>query len=301
MYVGDRGYTKRVCLADHIQPLLSGTMRRLLPLLLYFVHSSAFAGGDHLPLGARSAGMGYTGLTHTDLWSVRLNPAGMAGVERPVAGLLYQQHFLSNELAQQGLAAVIPVGKGAFGVSADRFGYSLYTESRVGVGYAMRFGDGLRAGIQLNHVGIRLGENYGNSSALTAELGVQARLTKELWLGAHLYNPTQALLGSTGEGGVVVEERVPTLLRVGLTYTFSTKLQMLVEAEKDIDQAERFRIGMEYNPNKVLFLRTGISTGPVQAHFGAGFRVKQLDIDLAMAVRSQLGPTPVIGINYRFK
>jgi hypothetical protein len=39
----------------------------------------------------------------------------------------------------------------------------------------------------------------------------------------------------------------------------------------------------------------------VQGHFGAGFRLKQLDIDLALAVRSQLGPTPVIGINYRFE
>jgi hypothetical protein len=39
----------------------------------------------------------------------------------------------------------------------------------------------------------------------------------------------------------------------------------------------------------------------VQAHFGAGVRLKQLDIDLAMAVRSQLGPTPMIGLNYRFK
>jgi hypothetical protein len=100
---------------------------------------------------------------------------------------------------------------------------------------------------------------------------------------------------------VVVEERVPTLLRVGLGYTFSTKLLMTVEAEKDIDMPERFRIGVEYAPNKVLFLRTGISTGPVQAHFGAGVRLKQLDIDLAMAVRSQLGPTPMIGLNYRFK
>jgi hypothetical protein len=58
---------------------------------------------------------------------------------------------------------------------------------------------------------------------------------------------------------------------------------------------------MEYNPNKVLHLRAGISAGPVQGHFGAGFRLKQLDIDLALAVRSQLGPTPVIGINYRFE
>jgi hypothetical protein len=276
-------------------------MRELLMLILLGTALPVLAGGDPLPLGARSAGMGYSGLTLTDVWSVRLNPAGTAGLEKPTAGLFYQQHFLSNELAQQGLAFVLPVGKGAFAISADRYGYSLYQETRAGLGYAMRLSEGLRAGIQLNYLGVQLGDNYGSTAAFTAELGVQARLTEELWIGAHLYNPTRSVLGSTSEGTVVVEERVPTLLRVGLGYTFSTKLLMTVEAEKDIDMPERFRIGVEYAPNKVLFLRTGISTGPVQAHFGAGVRLKQLDIDLAMAVRSQLGPTPMIGLNYRFK
>ncbi len=276
-------------------------MRGTLLLLIVLNTSMLQAGGEHLPLGARAAGLGYAGLTFTDLWSVRLNPAGMAALERPVIGLVHQQHFLSRELSQQGLAAVVPLGKGALGVGADRFGYDLYNETRLSLGYAMKFGDGLRAAVQLQHLGVRLGNNYGNTSAVVAELGVQARLTEALWIGAHLYNPTRSLLGRLDEGAVVVEERVPTLLRAGLGYTFSTKLQMLVEAEKDIDQDERFRIGMEYHPNKVLYLRTGISTGPVQGHFGAGFRLKQLDIDLALAVRSQLGPTPVIGINYRFE
>jgi hypothetical protein len=91
------------------------------------------------------------------------------------------------------------------------------------------------------------------------------------------------------------------LLRVGLGYTFSPKLVMTMDAEKDIDRAERFRFGAEYHPNQVLYLRTGIRTGDVQGHFGAGFRTKQLDIDLAVAVRSQLGATPIISLNYRFK
>jgi hypothetical protein len=71
------------------------------------------AGGDPLPMGARAAGMGYTGLATADLWSLRLNPAGIAGLEQASAGLFYQQHFLSGDLAQQGLAFALPVGKGA--------------------------------------------------------------------------------------------------------------------------------------------------------------------------------------------
>ena len=60
-------------------------------------------------------------------------------------------------------------------------------------------------------------------------------------------------------------------------------------------------MGIEYHPNDVLYLRTGLTTGPTQGHFGAGFRLKRVDIDLAVAVRSQLGTTPIIGLNYRFE
>lgn len=275
-------------------------MRRSLTALLCIATSSLFAGGEALPLGARFAGMGNTGLTLIDVWSMRLNPAGIAGLERPTAGLFYQQHFLSEELASQALALTLPLGKGTIGITADRFGYSLYRETRTSLAYAMRFNDGLRAAVQMSHIGVRLGENYGSTNAFMAELGVQAKITEALWVGAHLYNPTRAALGTSTEGGVPIDERVPTLLRAGFTYTFSQKLLMNLEVEKDMDRPERYRFGMEYNPNKVLYLRTGIGTAPTSSHFGVGFRIDRMDIDLAVAVRSRLGPTPMLNLNYRF-
>lgn len=276
-------------------------MRRPFLLALSLATSSVFAGGDPLPVGARFAGMGGTGLTLADLWSVRLNPAGLAGLDKSVAGVFYQRHFFSEDLAHQGLAVALPVGKGCFGIAGDRFGYDLYNETRGSLAYAMRFGEGLRAAVQMNYLGVQLGGNYGSTSAFTAELGVQAKLTDELWLGAHLFNPNRAKLDATTESAITLDERVPTLLRAGLGWIVSTKLTLTGEVEKDIDYDERFRFGVEYNPNKVLFLRTGISTGAVQGHFGVGFRMKQLDVDLAVALRSQLGATPMLNLNYRFK
>lgn len=275
-------------------------MRTLYTAALLTTSLSLSAGGEQVTLGARFAGMGGAGLTLTDLWSIRMNPAGIAGLESAAAGLFYQQHFLSEELASQALGVAIPLGSGVLGIGADRFGYSLYNETRASLTYAMPFGDGLRAGVQMDYLGVRLGENYGSTGSVVAQLGMQARITDDLWIGAHLYNPTRARLGTSTEGGVPVDERVPTLLRAGFTYTFSTKLLMSLEAEKDIDQRERVRVGMEYNPVKVLYLRTGISTAPTGSHFGVGFRLERIDIDMAVAVRSQLGPTPMLNLNYRF-
>ncbi len=259
------------------------------------------AGGDPLPIGARFGGMGGTGLTLTDLWSIRLNPAGIAGIEVPTAGLFYQRHWLSEELAHQGLAVALPLGKGVLGIGADRFGYSLYNETKASLTYAMPFGDGLRAAVQMDYIGVGLGENYGRTGTLVAELGMQARITDALWIGAHIYNPNRSGFGTTGDAAVLVDERVPTVVRAGMTYTFSKKLLMTLEAEKDIDQSERFRVGMEYQPNKVLYLRTGISSKPTGSHFGVGFHLEKIDIDLAVAVRSMLGPTTMLNLNYRFQ
>lgn len=276
-------------------------MRALLLLLCSLFGARALAGGDPLTVGARYAGMGGTGLTLIDLWSLRANPAGLAGIDKPMAGLFYQRHFLSEDLAHQGLAVALPAGQGTFGIGVDRFGYDLYNETRASLGYAMRFGDGLRAAVQVNYLGVGLGANYGSTSTWAAELGMQARLSDEIWIAAHLYNPTQAKLDARTESEVTLDERVPTMLRAGLGWLVSSKLTITGDAEKDLDRPERFRFGLEYAPSKALYLRTGISTAPVSGHFGAGFRTERLDIDLAVAVRAQLGPTPMINLNYRFK
>lgn len=276
-------------------------MRRLLLPIAMLGTFLAHAGGEPLPLGARFVGMGWTGLSAVDLWSIRLNPAGIAGLEVPAVGLSYQRHFLSEDLAHQGIAVALPLGNGTLGIGVDRFGYSLYNETRSSLTYAMRFGDGLRAAVQMDHLGVRLGGNYGSTGVLVAEFGVQAAITEELWIGAHIYNPTRTSLMKKEDGAVPIDEEIPTLIRAGFQYTFGTKLIMNLEAEKDIDRQESVRFGIEYNPTKVLYLRTGISTEPTQSHFGVGFRLERIDIDMAVAVRSQLGTTPIINLNYRFR
>jgi len=100
--------------------LTLGVMRVELILILVFLTSLAHGSGEALPLGARFAGMENTGLTLVEVWSMRLNLAGIAGLERPTAGIFYQKHFLSQEFASQALAFTVPLG-----ITADHFGYTI--------------------------------------------------------------------------------------------------------------------------------------------------------------------------------
>ncbi len=256
----------------------------------------AHAGGEHWPVGARFAGMGYASMTMADLWSVRANQAGLAGLEHPVAGAYYQQHWMSNDLAMQGLAFALPVGKGCFAVNGSSFGKAdLFNEQQFGLAYAMQLSESFRVGVQLDYLNMRFGENYGSTSAVMVEAGLQAKVNEHMWIGAHLYNPNQAELGGP------YDEKAPTVFGAGIGYRFNEQVLVNVQADKDIDRDEQFRVGIEYRPVKALFVRTGVSTGPVQAHFGAGVRVKTFEIDLAVAARSQLGITPMFNLNYRFE
>ncbi|MBL0045473.1 MAG: hypothetical protein IPP33_14100 [Flavobacteriales bacterium] len=270
--------------------------RTVLIALSLSLLNSASAGGEQWPVGARFAGMGHASITLTDLWSVRGNQAGLAGLEHPVAGGYYQRHWLASDLSMQGLAFAIPVGKGCFGVSANSFGTGdLFSEKQFGLAYAMKLSETFRVGVQLDYLNLRFGEGYGSTNAITAQAGIQAKLNKSLWIGAHIYNPNQAKLGGP------YDEKAPTIFGGGLGYTFNEQVLLAAQVEKDIDRGEQYRVGIEYRPAKALFLRTGVSTGPVQAHFGAGVRVKTIEIDMAVAARSQLGITPMFNLNYRFE
>lgn len=270
-------------------------MRTAFLLLLLAAPTLLCAQAEGLPVGARPAGMGNAAVMLTDVWSTHHNQAGLAGLEHTTVGIFFQRHFLSEELNHQGLAAAIKLGKGTIGVSGNLYGFDLYSETKAGLAYAMSFGDGLRAGVQLDYLNIRLGEGYGSRSAVAAEIGVQARLVERLWIGAHVYNPNRAKVGGP------YEERIPTIIRAGLGWLPSSKLTINCELVKDIDKQESVRAGLEWHPSKVLFLRTGMSTAPVQGHFGLGVRFGNFDADLAVAFRSQLGATPQIGLLYRFE
>ncbi|MEY4110748.1 MAG: hypothetical protein RLZZ46_1103 [Bacteroidota bacterium] len=262
-------------------------------ILLTVFSVEIFAANESLPAGARQAGMGGLGLSIPDVWSIDHNAAALALLEKPCAGVFLQQQFLVKEMSRGAAAFVMPFSKiGTIGIGYQTYGFRLYRDTRATLSYSRKFGPVFSAGLQLTYLNTFIGENYGSRSALAAEVSFLAEVIKDLRLGVHLYNPTRVKTGSYGN------ERVPTVLRVGMGYRFNTKVRAGVEVQKDLRNRAIFMAGVEYQIVPVLYLRAGLSTQPGMSSAGFGLQLKPVRIDFAFGFHPQLGLTPSTGITY---
>jgi hypothetical protein len=256
-----------------------------LPLLILFSFT-CYATGENWPIGGRGAGMSNASVTLTDFWSINHNQAGMIGVKTISSGIYYENRFGLKNLSIKAGAVVLPTRSGVFGLSMTYFGYALYNESKIGLAYAKSFGTKFSAGVQLDYLGTHIAENYGNASAVAAEIGLLYQVNKNISIGTHVYNPTRAKVASYNN------ERAPTILKLGLSYQFSEKVILAIESEKDIQHNPVFKAGVEYRPIKALYFRTGISTNPVLNSFGFGIEYHNFNLDFAASYHQALGFTP---------
>ena len=253
------------------------------------------ASNENYPIGARSAAMGNAAVSSSDLWSAHHNQAGLGFVHNISGGIYYENRFLIKELSIKGGAVAVPVKGGTFGLCITNFGYSLYNENKYCFAFARSFGDKFSAGIAMDYLSTKISEGYGNTGVFAAELGIQAKPLKGLSIGAHVFNPTHSKLADYND------ERIPTIIRLGVDYNFSDKVILAVETEKDISQKEIFKAGIEYKAVKEFYLRVGIATNPTLSSFGFGINLKNFKLDLSGNYHQTLGFSPQLSLTYAFK
>ncbi|MEI6765971.1 MAG: hypothetical protein WCM76_10040 [Bacteroidota bacterium] len=269
---------------------------RLLALILgILMVSNVWGQKENSSIGGRSAGMGNASVTFTDLWSAHNNQAGMAYAKTMAAGVYYENRFLMKEMGLKAVTFVLPVKKsGVFGINYSNFGYNLYNENKVGLAYAMSFGERVSAGVQLDYIYTHIAENYGNRGAFTFEVGVRAVLVKNLVFAAHIFNPMRAKTSK------YTDERIPSIIKGGLSYTFSEKAMISAEVEKDINYKAVVKAGAEYHIVKPLYVRIGIGTSPLVNTVGVGLELYNFKIDVAAMRHPVLGYSPQVSLSYNF-
>ncbi len=269
-------------------------------LIIFFLSPACLpdAQAGSVTAGARTAGMANASAALFDLWAITNNQAGTAKLEQPAVALHTENRFMAAEMSMAAIACLIPASTGTFGFALTHFGNHLYHERTAGLSYARQFGDKLSAGIKLNHLYVALGDGYAKKGTLVAEMGLICEVIPDLHIGVHLFNPMRTVI--VRYGYLNRAERIPTIIRTGLAYTFSDYLLLCVEAEKEIHHDLTARAGLEYNFRGEMFVRAGISTNPVQNTFGFGLRTGQWQIDIATSYHYILGYSPQAGVVYHF-
>lgn len=267
-------------------------------LLIFFQIGLAqilLAGNENIPVGARSGAMANASVTLTDVWSAHNNQAGLAWLNAPEASIYSEIKYLNKATAVNAFVFAMPTKQGVFALSVNRFGYNQYNESKYGLAYAKSFGDKFSLGAQFDYLNTYVGDNNGSKSGITMEIGFQAKVTNALTIAVHLYNPTRTKLATYNN------ERVPTIFKLGVQYTFSKNVLAVAEIDKDIYNKPQVKIGVEYKVIKSVFLRGGVSSNPVKSSFGIGAFYKNIKFDLSTSFHQQLGYSPALNISYVFK
>lgn len=247
------------------------------------------------PVGGRSAGMGYTSVAISDFWSIHNNPAGIAEWSRISAGFYYENRFMMKELGYKNAAFLMPVDIGVLGLSVRQFGYSQYNENKIGIAFARSFGKSLRIGLQIDYLLFSFSDDYKKQHAATFELGIASDITDNLCVAAYLFNPVLTRIKS------INKDKIPIIMRVGMLYKLTGDFNMSAEIEEDFNSDFKFRLGVEYEVYKNIYLRCGIQSNPWIICFGTGFSFRNFIIDISSNMHQQLGVSLQSSIIFNIK
>lgn len=264
-------------------------------IFLFFFPYSVLLGTQNFPVGSCAAAMGNAAVVNMGFWPSFHNQAALAGVESLTFGIHHENRFAVNELGLQAFGVAVPTRPGTVGFNISYFGFSLYNELKTGLSFGRYFSEFFAAGVQLNYHRTHIANYYGNTDNLTVELGFIAKPLNNLYIGAHIFNPTRTKIET------FYTQALPTIFRFGIGYHFGDRAVINIETEKDLDRKAIFKGGTEIKVIDDFVIRTGISSNPLQPSFGLGYAFKNLKADLAFSYHQLLGLSPHFSISYAFR
>lgn len=244
-------------------------------------------------MGARASGMGYTSACLLDEWSVFNNVAGLAQVKNITSGFSYDAQPSFKNFNKMAAVCAIPfkIGVGGFGVY--RFGDTLFNEQIVSGSFANTFGLA-SLGVTIHYIQYNT-EGFGRKDALSISAGGIAKITPLLSIGAYITNLNQPTLSKDDN------EKLPTLLTLGVLFKMTEKLNIATEIRKDLDFDVTWKVGMEYNIHMKFVFRTGVNINPNAGFVGFGFKSKKFLLDYAYAHSLNMGGRHQATVGFQFK
>lgn len=246
------------------------------------------------PLSVLYAGFGAYSKNFSDIFSATSNQASLAQLKTGGFGVYGERRFLLEELNGYTAVIALPTTSGIFGFEGDYFGSAAFNENELGILYARKIKKLIDVGAKFNYYTVHI-PGYGSASAVNFEVGTIFHFTDKLHSGIHVYNPAGSKLGKT------VREKLASVYRLGIGYEASDMVFTSAEIVKMENQQISVNAGLQYNLQKNIFIRTGISTANNNSFVSIGFKLSFARIDVNAAYHPQLGFTPGFLLLLNFK
>jgi hypothetical protein len=249
---------------------------------MLFLHpASAQSDLSTQAFGAKSQGMGNGKLFHQDAWSLFNNIGALDRATNSQIASSMDQRFALPELSTVALSGLIKGDAGSLGLGIARYGAALFNQHLIGVGISATRGI-MSFGGKIEWMQTQI-EGFGTGNAFFFSFGGIAELGPKFFLGSHFSNLNQAKLSKNSS------QQLPTLMQLGLSYLPSKNLVFHAELEKDLEAAPILKIGLQYQLEDWIYLRTGIHSHPSRLSFGLGLRKKWIGLDYAYGQNAALG------------
>ena len=263
----------------------------LTAIILFILCSQTFA--QYLP-GARQISMGNSDVAKADdVFTLFNNPAGLSQIAWREVGVYYSPApFGLTELANGYIAYNEPFSFGSLAVGGMTYGFDLYRETKILLGYSYNYENKFFGGVAVNYLTTSI-QNYGSDGAFFINVGVLAYLSERLRLGFTFENVNRASIGNE-------KDQVPVVLRSGISYDLLEEFSLNIAAEKDVKYNPSFHFGFEYNVIEHLSLRSGFSNEPSRYSAGVGLNYSIFSLDYAFFTHPDLGLTHQAGLVISF-
>ncbi|MGB5528889.1 MAG: hypothetical protein WBQ32_02880 [Ignavibacteriaceae bacterium] len=267
-------------------------MRIIFTLSLLFIFS-LLSYSQYNP-GARQISLANSDVAlANDVFSLFSNPSGLAQLNWREVGVYYSPApFGLTELSNGYVAYHEPLSFGSVAVGGMTYGFDLYRESKVLLGYSYNYNNIFFTGVAVNYHNFSI-KNYGSTGVFYINLGGLVYILDELRWGFLIANINKATVAD-------IDDQIPMVLSTGFSFNILENFSLNFSLEKDIRYNPSVQFGIDYDIIEYLSLRIGASNEPSRFTAGLGINYSIFSLDYAFFTHPDLGLTHQVGIILSF-
>lgn len=235
-----------------------------------------------------------TSVSDSHHWTAFHNPAMLGQVDKSEVAIHYENRFQLSELSTKSVQAAFPNKLINTGFALSQFGYSLYQEILLGVGWGRNFSNKFSMGVQFNYFTSYFEASNTYRAALLVQFGLLAHLSPDFCLGFSCFNPFQSNINAE-----FVVQRLPSIFSIGAEYFFSQELVWRSQMDREVSSNYRFATGFEYSMIQPVIIKIGAYRSDYLVPcLGLGLNTGAFGLSFNTEMHPLLGLSPNLGLKY---